>query len=124
MQCTRSDLKSPLRKNMVFFSSLITVIQRISLQFAYSDKKPLMANLAFPGTHLVDPFYLALACPESQYIHCSGGRLPGSALPRKGKGPPGAAKEGLAQPCYESIVIFFFSSLLQFIVPQWFGAEV
>lgn len=41
MQCTKTDLKSPLRKNMVFFSSLITVVQWISLPFTYSDKKSL-----------------------------------------------------------------------------------
>lgn len=78
-----------------------------------------MANLAFPGTHLVAVLYLDMACPESQYIHCYVERLPGSALPRKGRGPPGAA----AWPCHGSIVTFV-SHCCSSLSHHGLGAEV
>lgn len=83
-----------------------------------------MANLAFPGTRLVDVFYLAMACPESQYIHCSRERLPGCALPRRRRSPPGAVEEGLAQPCHWCIVTFFLSRCCGSLHHNGLGAEV
>lgn len=125
MQCTRSGLKSPLRKNMVFFSSLITVIQRISLQFAYSDKKPL-TNGQF----------------SISWNTSSGSILPGSGLPwvpvhsllwretawlcssQEREGSPRSCQRGAGPALLWEHCHLLFFSLLQFIVPQWFGAEV
>lgn len=75
-----------------------------------------MANLAFPGTHLVAVFYLDMACPESQYIHCYGDRLPGSAFPWKGRGP--------LRSCRGSIVTVLLCHCCSLLYHHGLGVEV
>lgn len=118
MQCSRTDLKSPLRKNVVFLSSLITVIQQISLQFTYSDQKSLTngqfsiswntsSGCILPGHGLPWVPVHSLLCREAAWL-CSSQEREGS--PRSCR---------LALPWEHCHLCF---SLLQLIVPPWFGS--
>lgn len=101
MQCTRTDLKSPIRKNTVFFSSLITVTQWISPQFSYSDKKSL-TNGQFSiswntSRGCILPGYGPPWAPGHSLLWREAAWLCSSQTwPGKGKSSPGAATGALS----------------------------
>lgn len=127
MQCTRTNLKSPFWKNMVFFSSLITVIQWISVQFTYSDKKSL-TNGQFSISWNTTSGCISPGCgPPWVPVHSLPWREAAwpcfsLAWPGIGRGPPGAAEEGLVQPCHRECCHLLSFPLLQLTVLQWLGS--